>query len=60
MHRQTTPHRPQARKRHRIEAALIILLTANMATMLVPRPASAQPLQESSPQLAHQEMRGPG
>jgi multisubunit Na+/H+ antiporter MnhG subunit len=58
MHHRPRPARPQPRKLHRLAAALIILLSANIATMMVMRAASAQPLSTANwTQMAHQEVR---
>jgi hypothetical protein len=44
MDHDTGPHFPSRRKVARLAASAIILLTANITTLLVPRTVSAQPL----------------
>jgi hypothetical protein len=45
MHQRARPAHRQPRKLHRFAVALIILLSANIATMMVMRAASALPSQ---------------
>jgi hypothetical protein len=52
MDHDTGPQFPSRRKVARLAASAIILLTANIATLLVPRTVSAQPLNITPQQIS--------